>query len=154
MEPLANTDPSIAFVRELLEVRIAALENRVEEKEKNAQAALLLAKSIAETQREKDNEVRKQLTAQANTFLGKEIFNSEHSGMAQRIDRLTDRVVILERVSMTDAAFQAHNNAQESRFVSIEKFQSNLQGRMWAIGASITIIFAIVQVGIALMRAR
>jgi hypothetical protein len=81
-------DFAIVSLKEHLELRVYALEQKVNMQVEGARVALDLAKGIADEQRVASNKVRDQLREQASTFVNRESYELANVSMAHRIELL------------------------------------------------------------------
>jgi len=81
-------DFAIVSLKEHLELRVSALEQKVSLQVEGAKVALDLAKGIADEQRVASNKVRDQLREQAATFVNRESYEMANASMAHRIELL------------------------------------------------------------------
>ncbi len=123
--PSSNECDTVAHERELREQWQIAHEQRHE----SEAAALVIARSDVNRRLDEMNELRRQIDTERGKYMDRETYVREHTtlreSMAVRIDTLRDTL--------------------DTRLKALENTKSNLEGRVWAIGAGISAMVVALQ---------
>lgn len=114
--------------RELREAWIRAHE----EKHAMEYRAIILARVALDKRLEEMNELRKQIDHERGKYLPRDLYDKEH-------DAFRDSIY---------TKFDSLRETLSSRVSLLENSKSNLEGRMWAIGAMISLIVIVVNLAL------
>jgi len=114
-------DGSVSL-RELLESRFMQLEQRIEESQRTHSAVHAVAELNINRRLDEMNELRDQITEERGRYITRDQLDS--------------------RLGQTIAEYHALAERNAARLSILESQVSNLQGRLWAFGAAVTVLIA------------
>ena len=119
----------LTVIERLAVERLDSVRREIILMQKNADEAIAVATTANEKRFESVNEFRAQLSDQTRTFATREMVED----LRGRIEKMATKEMVEQAAAQRITRFEA----AEKRIGLVEQFVSNLQGRMWAMGALI-----------------
>lgn len=125
-----------------LESGRAKIDTMVEDRDK----AIALLSSSMEKRLEGMNEFRSQLKDQQANFVTRDVFDSYQKTHESRVHDLEQSVSVDRANLLTKQNYDIYQQDLVKRVESLQMYQANQEGRMWALGAGLALFFSIGQV--------